>query len=163
MPIKFYLHLPPPAIIARLVTAVIIPASTAQTILGTVVSASYAGTSSFASTFTITNTLTFDQTLTDYASVASTIVGTNNLFTQAPGSYTSGFFKYTVRNGANLRAGEVFAVYSGSSVEFSDFSTRDLGSTSDVVMSAALVGGSIQFNAVTATSGWNVKAIATYM
>ena len=138
-------------------------ASTAQTLLGTVTSASYAGTSSFASTFTITNTLTFDQTLTDYASVTSTIVGTNNLFTQATGSYTSAFFKYTVRNGANLRAGEVFAVYSGSSVEFSDFSTRDLGSTSDVVMSAAIVGTSIQFNAVTATSGWNVKAIGTYM
>jgi len=138
-------------------------ASTAQTLLGNVTSASYAGTSSFASTFTITNTLTFDQTLTDYGSVASTIVGTNNVFTQATGSYTSGFFKYTVRNGANLRAGEVFAVYSGSSVEFTDFSTRDLGSTSDVVMSAALVGGSIQFNAVTATSGWNVKSVATYM
>jgi hypothetical protein len=48
-------------------------------------------------------------------------------------------------------------------VEFTDFSTRDLGTTSAVTMSVSLAGGDIQFNAITNTSGWNVKAVATFM
>ncbi len=67
-----------------------------------VTSASYAATSSYATNFTIQNQLIFDQTLTDYASVASSVAGSNNLFTQATGSYTSAFFKYTTQWQLNM-------------------------------------------------------------
>jgi len=128
-------------------------------------SASYATTSSYSKDFVIgTNgTLTFDQTLTDYYSVAASANGSNNLFTQTTGSYTSGFYKYTVSNGTNARTGEVMAVWNGGSVTYTDISTTDIGNTNAVTASVAIVTNQAQFNIQTNTSGWLLKAIATYM
>jgi hypothetical protein len=128
-----------------------------------VTTASYALTASSATNFTITNQLIFDGTLTDYASVASSIAGSNNLFTQAVGSYTSAFFKYTVSNGSNARSGEVMAVFSGSTVQYTDNSTLDIGSTTPVTCSVSVVSSDVQFNIQTNTSGWRIKSIATFM
>jgi hypothetical protein len=129
----------------------------------TALSSSYAQTASYANDFTVKNKLFFDQTLTDYATVASSIVGSNNLFTQATGSYSSAFFKYTVTNTTNARTGEVMAVWSGASVEFTDFSTADLGVTSPVSCSVSIVGADVLFNVQTNTSGWKIKSIGTFM
>ena len=128
-----------------------------------VTTASYAATSSYATNFTIQNQLIFDQTLTDYASVASSIVGSNNLFTQATASYTSAFFKYTVSNSTNARTGEMLAVWNGTSVQFTDNSTLDIGSTTPVTCSVSVVSGDVQFNVQTNTSGWRIKSIGTFM
>jgi hypothetical protein len=119
--------------------------------------ASYALTASYATTFTIGNTLNTTYTVT------SSIVGANNLFTQATGSYTSAFFKYTVSNGANARAGEVMTVWNGGTTTYTDTSTTDIGDTSAVTCSAAIVSNNIQFNIYTGTSGWKLKSLATYM
>jgi hypothetical protein len=126
-------------------------------------SSSFASTSSFANNFTVANTLTLNDTLTDYATVASSIAGLNNIFTQATGSYTSAFFKYTVSNGANARSGEVMAVWNGATSQLTDFSTLDIGTTSPVTASIALVGTDVQFNIQTNTSGWRIKSLATFM
>jgi hypothetical protein len=135
-------------------------------------SASYAFTASSAtnatnalsaSNFTITSTLNFDGTLTDYNAIASTIVGTNNVFAQSTGSYRSGFFKYTAINGTNARTGEVMVAWNGANIVFTDFATTDIGATNDVTMSAALAAGTVQFNAITQGSGWNIRSIGTYM
>ncbi len=72
----------------------------------------------------------------DYASVNSSIVGSNNLFTQPTGSYTAAFFKYTAASGSNARAGEVSAVWNGETVEYMDVSTNDIGNTNSVTGSA---------------------------
>ena len=128
-----------------------------------VASASYAATSSYATNFTIQDTLNFAGTLTDYASVASSIVGSNNLFTQATASYTSAFFKYTVSNSTNARTGEMLAVWNGTSVQFTDNSTLDIGSTTPVTCSVSVVSGDVQFNVQTNTSGWRIKSIGTFM
>jgi hypothetical protein len=117
----------------------------------------------YATTFTVASTLTLDATLTDYHTVASSTVGSNNLFTQATGSYTSAFFKYTVSNGANARAGEVMTVWNGTTTTYTDTSTTDIGTTSAVTCSAAVVGSDIQFNIATGTSGWKLKSLATFI
>ena len=136
------------------------------------ISASYAYTASSAvnatnalsaSSFTITSTLNFDGTLTDYNAIASTIVGTNNVFAQSTGSYRSGFFKYTAINGTNARTGEVMVAWNGANIVFTDFATTDIGATNDVTMSVALAAGTVQFNAITQGSGWNIRSIGTYM
>ena len=136
---------------------------TASINIGQAVSASYAATASTAVNFNITNTLTFNGTLTDYATVNSSVVGSNNLFTQASGSYTSAFFKYTAANDANARSGEVMAVWNAATVQFTDNSTLDVGSTTPVTCSVAVVGTDVQFNVQTNTSGWRIKSIATFM
>jgi len=127
------------------------------------VSASYAATASYATNFTIGSSLIIDQTLTDYASVAASSVGSNNLFSQNTGSYTSAFFKYTCASGSSARAGEVVAVWNGTTAQFYDNSTVDVGNTTAVTSSAVIVTGQIQFNMQTNSSGWAIKSIATFM
>jgi hypothetical protein len=126
-------------------------------------SSSYAINASSGSNFVITNTYRFNGSLNDSATVISSIAGTNNLFTQPTGSFTAGFYKYTVTNGTNARTGEVMAVWNGGNVEFTDFSTVDLGSTLVVTASVVIASAEAQFNIITNTSGWNIKALATYL
>jgi hypothetical protein len=68
-----------------------------------------------------------------------------------------------VSNGANARSGEVIAVWNGSSAQYTDYSTLDIGSTSGVVPSVSVVGSDVLFNITTGTSGWRLKATVTYL
>ena len=132
-------------------------------------SASFATTATNATTavsssdFVVTNTLKIDGTLTDYATTNSTIVGTNNLYTQATGSYTAAFCKYTLLKGANARAGEFMTVWNGSSVSYTDTSTTDIGDTSDITFTSSAVTGNIQISTIAASSGWTIKTLVTYI
>jgi hypothetical protein len=120
-------------------------------------------TASHATNFTIDTTLTLDQTITDYASVTSTIVGTNNLFTRATGSYTAAFGKYTLYSGVNSRAGEFVTSWNDGTITYYDNSTTDNGSTSDISFTSTVVAGNIQIRAVALSSGWTVKMLATFI
>jgi hypothetical protein len=126
-------------------------------------SASYAATASYSQNLTVGSTLVLDATLTDYASVAASSVGSNNLFSQNTSSYTSAFFKYTAASASNARSGEVVAVWNGTTVQFTDFSTVDVGTTTAITSSVVIVTGQVQFNMQTNTSGWAIKSIATFM
>jgi hypothetical protein len=122
-----------------------------------------AQTASYATNFTIATTLTLDETLTDFAKVNSTVVGSNNLFQQATGSYTSAHGKYTLYKGANARAGEFVTVWNGTSTTYFDNATTDIGNTSDITFQSSIVTSQMQINAVAATSGWTVKMLVTYL
>ena len=124
---------------------------------GLIPSASYSATSSYSDQFNI------GETQTRYATVASSISGSNIVFTQSTGSYTSAFFKYTVGKTTNARSGEIMAVWNGSTVAFTDNSTTDIGSTSGVTPTVTLSGANVRLNMNTSTSGWRVKSIATFM
>jgi hypothetical protein len=137
-------------------------AQTASYVLNAV-SASYAVTSSYSNNLTVAGTFTFDGTLTDYSSVASSIVGSNNIFTQATGSYRGAFYKYTLYNGTNARSGEIMAVWNAGSVQYTDVSTLDVGTTSNVTASVAIVTAQAQLNFQTNTSGWTIKVLSTYI
>jgi len=123
-------------------------------------SASYAAS---GSNFVVQSTIRLDQSLMDYASVNSSIVGSNNFYTQATGSYTAAFFKYTCASRSNARAGEISAVWNGGTVEYMDLSTNDIGDTSVVTGSVSLVSGDVQLNFQTNTSGWRLKSTATFI
>jgi hypothetical protein len=122
-----------------------------------------AATASHAVNFTIEQKLTLDETLIDFAKINSTIVGSNNLFQQATGSYTSAHGKYTLYKGANARAGEFVTVWNGTSVTYYDNATTDIGNTTDITFLSAIISSEIQINAVAASSGWTVKMLTTYL
>ena len=122
-----------------------------------------ADTASHAVNFTIEQKLTLDETLIDFAKVNSTIVGSNNLFQQATGSYTSAHGKYTLYKGANARAGEFVTVWNGTSTTYYDNATTDIGTTSDITFQSTIITSQIRIDAVTATSGWTVKMLVTYL
>jgi hypothetical protein len=138
-------------------------ASTASFLLGSVTSASYAATSSHADNFTIQGTLALNGTLTDHATIASSIVGSNNLFTQATGSRTSAFGKYTLYKGVNARAGEFTTVWNGTTTTYTDTSTTDIGNTADITFQSSIVSSQIQINAVAASSGWTIKMLTIFI
>jgi hypothetical protein len=123
----------------------------------------YTGIASITGSLDVTNAIALGDTLSTYNIIGSSAAGGNNLFNQVTGSYTSAFFKYTVSNGANARAGELMAVWNGSTTNYTDVSTTDIGNTSAVTCSAAIAGSNIQFNITTGTSGWKIKSLATYM
>jgi hypothetical protein len=122
-----------------------------------------AATASHAVNFTIEQKLTLDETLIDFAKINSTIVGSNNLFQQATGSYTSAHGKYTLYKGANARAGEFVTVWNGTSVTYYDNATTDIGNTTDITFLSDIISSEIQINAVAASSGWTVKMLTTYL
>jgi hypothetical protein len=137
-------------------------AQTASYVLNAV-SSSYAATSSYSNNFTVGNTLTIDQSLTDYHIVASSAAGENNMFNVVTGSYSAAFFKYTAANGSNARSGEVMAVWNNGAIQYTDNSTVDIGDTSEVISSVVIVSNVVQFNLTTATSGWKLKSLGTFM
>jgi len=131
-------------------------AYTASVLLGTATSAV---TASYANTFAIQSTLT-----DFYAISPSTNAGVNSLFTKNTGSFTSAFGKYTVYSGSNSRAGEFVTSWNGTTVSYYDNATVDIGSTTGVTFTSAIVSGQIQINTGVATpSGWQVKMLATFM
>jgi hypothetical protein len=132
------------------------------------VTGSLIATSSYAnsgSNFVVSNTLAIQSTLTDFKAITpSTNPGVNNLFTQNTGSYTSAFCKYTVYQGTNSRAGEFVTSWNGTTTTYYDNATTDIGNTSGVVFTSAIVTGQIQINTGASTpSGWQVKMLATFM
>jgi len=123
----------------------------------------FTGTAQITGSLIVTNTIQLDQSLIDYSSVASSIVGNNNLYQIATGSYTAAFTKYVVGKGVNARAGEFVTVWNGTTIVNYDNSTTDIGNTVDVTFTSAIVTSQIKIDAVTATSAWNIKSTTTFI
>ena len=140
-------------------------ATTASYVLNAV-SASFATTASQAqnaNTASYADQFRIGQSQMQYATVASSISGSNLVYNQSTGSYTSAFFKYTVASGSNARSGEIMSVWNGTTVSFTDNSTTDIGTTTAVISSIVLSGANIQLNMQTSTAGWAIKSVGTFM
>jgi hypothetical protein len=120
-------------------------------------------TASYSTNFTAATSLIVDGALVKGITYQSTIVGSNNLFQQATGSYTSAHGKYTIHKGTNARAGEFVTVWNSNLVEYYDNSTNDIGNTEDITFQSSIVTGQIKIDAVAVSSGWTVKMLITYV
>jgi hypothetical protein len=94
----------------------------------------------------------------DLSSVTSATT-TTTVASVAIASYTAAFFDYSIKNGANVRAGTVIATHDGTNVEFNETSTVDLGDTSDVTLSVDISSGNMRLRATTTSSTWTIKAL----
>lgn len=75
---------------------------------------------------------------------------------------TAAFFDYIIRDSTktNLRAGTIQVVWNNSTVEYQEFSTLDIGDTSDVSFQPTINGSNMELRAVAATiSNWIVKCV----
>jgi hypothetical protein len=123
----------------------------ASTINATSFTGSLQGTSSWA----VTASYALNGTLA--GSGTATVGTTTTILTVATGSYTAGFFEYTVSSGSNARAGTLASVWNGASIQYTDNSTLDIGNTSEVTMSVTLSGASALLRATTVAYPWTVK------
>ena len=85
--------------------------------------------------------------------------GTETVATVAKADYDAVFFDFVIKNGTNLRAGTVFAVHDGTNVEFTETSTQDLGSTTDVTLSVDISGTDLRLRAATTSDNWIIKSL----
>ena len=105
------------------------------------------------------------QAPTLYSSTKSVVgIVTNFVVYQFVASlYTSVFFEYNVQNSTNLRAGTITAVWNSTTMQFTETSTMDIGSTTpitfDVVLTTISTVIYVQLRTTTTTSGWTIKSI----
>jgi hypothetical protein len=103
--------------------------------------------------------------LLDYGSVSTPVVSTNYVVLQnLTGSYNSAFFDYFASSGSNFRAGTVIAGWSGSSVNYTEYATTDVGNTNQLSMSVDLSGSFVRLlTRVSTTINWNIKSAGRYL
>ena len=75
-------------------------------------------------------------------------------------SYRAAFFDYVLTSGSNARAGTVFSVWQGTSVEYADTSTNDIGNTTGVNLLVSMSGADIGLFASSSNDNWSMKALA---
>ena len=112
------------------------------------------GNQSMSGTKTFTGKLVLDtdsgddvDMFTDYtATVTTATTATIASYTSAAG--VAVFFDYRIQDGTtNLRAGTVMAISNGSTVAYTEYSTGDIGDTTQVVLSVDYSGGAIRLRA----------------
>jgi hypothetical protein len=108
----------------------------------------------------VTGSLQVSSSIFQYSNNAAIVSGsTANIASFAVSSYTAGFFDFVVTSGANARAGTVLTVWNGTNVEFTETSTNDIGSTSNLILSASLSGANILLQGTSLSGSWNVKTL----
>ena len=82
------------------------------------------------------------------------------VITVSTSSYRAAFFDYVLTSGSNARAGTVFSVWQGTSVEYADTSTNDIGNTAGVNLLVSMSGANIGLFASSSNDNWSMKALA---
>jgi len=102
------------------------------------------------------------QSLYTTATISSTIgsTTTESICSLSTSSYDGAFFEYTAREvgNTNSRAGSIMAVWNNGNISFTDTSTRDIGSTSLLIIKP-IISGSTARLVVYGDSGFKVKTI----
>jgi hypothetical protein len=101
----------------------------------------------------LSSSLSYQENI-DVDSAATEVVATVSI-----SDYDAAFFDYVIKSGTNLRAGTVTAVHNGTSVEYNEVSTQDLGTTSGVTLSVDISGTDLRLLATTTTDNWTVKSL----
>ena len=96
--------------------------------------------------------------LIDTASTTSA-TATTIVATIAHATYSAIFFDFVIKNGTNVRAGTLAVCHDGTTVEYAETSTVDLGDTSDVTLSSNISGTAIRLIATSTSSTWTIKSL----
>lgn len=119
-----------------------------------VVNFGFATTSSnsFNGNQTITGSVTLKNAKMD--ATCSVISSNTTIFNLS--SFDGANFDYVVKNGSNMRMGNIMSVWNGSNSKYTETSTMDLGDTSNITFN---VSGTGQLNAVVASGTWTVEVL----
>jgi hypothetical protein len=111
----------------------------------------------------VTNQLIISSSLLLNQNTSSLASGTRTISTNATSSFTSVFYNYTLASGSNARAGQVMAVWNGNSIQYTDNSTTDIGTTGNVALTASLSTGNVVLSTVLPTTGWTIKSFVNLL
>lgn len=87
-------------------------------------------------------------------------VGLTSVYSIPTSAYTGAFFDYTISDNTNLRAGNVMAIWnSGTTVQYTETSTNDIGNTSGLTFNMIISGSTAILRTSGVTGNWTVKTI----
>ena len=92
------------------------------------------------------------------AKVVQTNSGSFTIYSLPTASYDTAFFEYSVRSGSNARAGNIMAIQSGSSVNFTEVTASQFGDTSAISFTVIVSGSNIALTGSSTTGSWTIKA-----
>ena len=87
--------------------------------------------------------------------------GTNTIYSIPTSAYTGAFYEYTLisTGTTGARSGQIMSIWSGTSANFTETSTTDIGTTTGVTFTVAVSGSDAVLSSSATTSGWTVKTI----
>jgi hypothetical protein len=91
--------------------------------------------------------------------IVLTASGNFTLSSLPTASYDGAFYEYTARSGSNARAGSIMAIWSGSSVNFTETTTLDFGSTTGLNLGVFVSSGNMVLTGSASTTAWTIKTI----
>jgi hypothetical protein len=91
--------------------------------------------------------------------VTMTNSGSFVVYSLPTASYDTAFYDYSIRSGSNARAGQIMAIQSGSSVNFTETTTTDFGDTTAVSFTVIVSGSNMVLTGSAATGSWTTKCI----
>lgn len=100
-----------------------------------------------------------DPMLITTTKLITTASGAFTLYALPTASYDTAFFEYSIKSGSNARAGSIMAIQSGTSVNFTETTTTDFGSTSGFGFTVQVSGANMLLTGSATTSGWTIKTI----
>ena len=90
---------------------------------------------------------------------STTAATTHSLSSLNTSSYDGAFFEYTAHSGSNARAGTIMAIQSGSSVNFTETTTLDFGSTTAISLVVVVTGSNMALTGSSTAGAWTIKSI----
>ena len=84
--------------------------------------------------------------------------GLTEIYSVPVSAYTGGFFDYTV-TGAGARSGSIMSIFSGTSIDFNETSTNDIGDTSGITFDMNISGGTANLTVSATTNSWEIRTI----
>jgi hypothetical protein len=100
-----------------------------------------------------------DPMLITTTKLVTTASGAFTLYSLPTASYDTAFFEYSIRSGSNARAGSIMAMQLGSTVNFTETTTTDFGSTSAVSFTVIVTGSNMALTGSSTSGAWTIKTI----
>jgi predicted RecA/RadA family phage recombinase len=134
-----------------------IPKSVGENHIDNSIMSEISGSIGVSGSLVVTGSFGLLQSLYKNQNTSSLTSGTKIISTNSTSSYTSAFYNYVLSSGANARAGQFITVWNGSSINYTDVSTTDIGNTLSVVFTASLSGGNVVLSTVLPSNDWTIK------
>lgn len=87
--------------------------------------------------------------------------GTNTIYSIPTSAYTGAFYEYTLisTGTTGARAGQIMSIWSGTTANFTETTTTDIGTTTGVTFNVAVSGNNAVLSSSATTAGWTLKTI----
>ena len=93
------------------------------------------------------------------SSIKNVSAGNTVLYDIVSTGYTSAYYDYNIVGNSSARAGNMMAIWSGTSLSYTETSTSDIGSTSAVTLSVVFSGTNTSLMANSTSNNWVIKTI----